>query len=211
MKRVLAFQIGFACGAGALGCVLLAVVSSAALGQTTGAVSPRPATEEPSAKDEPPPGGCMPIGVTVSGEIVFPFQCKDFIERQKVSKSEARCCAEEQKPPVVEQKADAAEDKTEAKPSAATTAETKPAGAEAKPAAAEEKTAAKQSDDVVPESSKPATEPPVPVPLPKRAERIVGPAGCMHFRTYDAASGTYRTYDGQRRECRAAIGQSARK
>src|SRR5262249_18066229 len=42
----------------------------------------RPAAEAP-AKDEPPPGACKPIGLTVSGEVVFPLECRDFIERQK--------------------------------------------------------------------------------------------------------------------------------
>src|SRR6187431_1115605 len=43
-------------------------------------------TSEPQPRfsdDGPPPGGCNPIGVTVSGEIVFPMTCKDFIERHK--------------------------------------------------------------------------------------------------------------------------------
>jgi hypothetical protein len=30
----------------------------------------------------------MPIGVTVSGEIVFPFQCKDFIDQHKTAKQD---------------------------------------------------------------------------------------------------------------------------
>jgi hypothetical protein len=34
-------------------------------------------------EDEPPPGGCMPIGLTVSGEMVFPIQCKEFIDRHR--------------------------------------------------------------------------------------------------------------------------------
>jgi hypothetical protein len=228
MKHLLAFQSGLACRAGALGCVLLAVTSGAALAQTTGAVNPKPAQVEPSVTEEPPPGGCMPIGLTASGEIVFPFQCKAFIERQKTA-DQKPAAAENMKPPAAEQKPDAAEDKTDAKQPAGTekpaiaesipaaaeekpaTAEKKPDAAEVKAAAAEDKTAAKQSDSVVPQSSKPATELLGPVPLPRRAERIVGPPGCTRFRTYDAASGSYRTFDGQRRECRAVIGQSARK
>ena len=35
--------------------------------------------------DGPPPGGCTPIGVTVSGEVVFPMTCRDFIERHKAA------------------------------------------------------------------------------------------------------------------------------
>ena len=224
MKHLLAFQSGLACRAGALGCVLLAVTSGAALAQTTGAVNPKPAQAEPSVNEEPPPGGCMPIGLTASGEIVFPFQCKAFIERQKAA-DQKPAAAENMKPAAVEQKPDAAEDKTGAKQPAASetsaiaevkpaAAEKKAAAAEEKPVAVEEKTAAKQQDRVAPDTSKPATEPLDTVPLPRRAERaerIVGPPGCTHFRTYDSASGTYRTYEGRRRECRAVIGQSARK
>jgi hypothetical protein len=55
--------------------------SGAAFAQTTGSIGP--ATVAPSDKDEVPPGGCMPIGVTVSGEIVFPFTCKAFLERRR--------------------------------------------------------------------------------------------------------------------------------
>src|ERR1700737_1196728 len=63
--------------------LLLTVMSGAALAQTTGTVNPSPAPAEPSVKEDVPPGGCMPIGLTASGEIVFPIQCKEFIERQR--------------------------------------------------------------------------------------------------------------------------------
>jgi hypothetical protein len=49
--------------------LLLTVMSGAALAQTTGTVNPSPAPE-PSVKEDAPPGGCMPIGLTASGEIV---------------------------------------------------------------------------------------------------------------------------------------------
>src|SRR5437667_597006 len=158
MKHLLAFQSGLACRAGALGCVLLAVTSGAALAQTTGAVNPKPAQAEPSVNEEPPTGGCMPIGLTASGEIGFPFQCKAFIERQKAA-DQKPAAAENMKPAAVEQKPDAAEDKTGAKQPAASetsaiaevkpaAAEKKAAAAEEKPVAVEEKTAAKQQDRV---------------------------------------------------------------
>lgn len=53
-------------------CVLLTVTGGAALAQTTGTVNPGPAPAEPAAKADVPLGGCMPIGLTASGEIVFP-------------------------------------------------------------------------------------------------------------------------------------------
>src|SRR6266850_4406193 len=77
--------------------LLLAVMSGAALAQTTGTVNPKPAPAEPSVNEDVPPGGCMPIGLTVSGEIVFPIQCKEFIEQQRGK-------AVEQKPATVEER-----------------------------------------------------------------------------------------------------------
>jgi hypothetical protein len=185
MKRLLASQTGVARLAGALGCVVLTAMGSALFAQTTSSVNPNPAQADPSVKqDEPPPGGCMPIGLTASGEVVFPFQCKDFLERQK---------AADQKPIAVEEKPAIAEEK--------------PAAAEPKVAAPEENTAAKQQDSLPPESGKPADKPVEAAPIQKRAERErrergTGPPGCTHFRTYDPESGTYRTYEGHRRSCR---------
>ena len=175
--------------------VLLGAMTGAALAQITGTVNPS------AAPAETPAGVCKPIGLTASGETVFPFQCKEFIERQKAANPKS--AAERNQKPA------AAEDKTaEAKP---VTAERKPAAAEEKPPAVKEKAAAKQPDSVVPESGKPAaSEPPGTIPLPRRAKReargrSVGPAGCTRFRTYDSASGTYRAYDGQRRQCREMV------
>ena len=84
MKPLVAVQVGSAARA-ALGCVLVTLIGSAALAQTTGVAAPKPDADAASAKQQPPPGGCMPIGVTVSGQIVFAFQCKDFIEQQKAA------------------------------------------------------------------------------------------------------------------------------
>jgi hypothetical protein len=223
MKRLLSPQTGLACRAVVLGCVLLAAMSCAARAQTTGAVNPKPTPAEPPVQEEPAPGGCMPIGVTASGEIVFPFQCKEFIELHRAANRKP-AAEENQKPTTPGQKPDAAEANTVAKQSAATekptiaevkpaAAEEKPVTAEKKPAAAEKETTARQEESVAPENSKPATEPVGPVPLPKRVERerAIGPPGCTHFRSYDPASGSYRTFDGQRHPCREVVGQSFRK
>src|SRR6202035_452173 len=78
-----------------LSVVLLTVTSSAALAQTTGTVNPSRAPAEPSVKEDVPPGACMPIGLTASGEIVFPIQCKEFIERQRGKAVERKPAAEE--------------------------------------------------------------------------------------------------------------------
>ncbi len=78
--------------------LLLTVMSGAALAQTTGTVNPSPAPAEPSVKEDVPPGGCMPIGLTASGEIVFPIQCKELIERQRGKAVEQKPAAAEEKP-----------------------------------------------------------------------------------------------------------------
>ena len=193
---------------------LLSVMSGAALAETTGAVNPSLTPAQPSANEDVPPGGCMPIGMTTSGEIVFPIQCKEFIERhrgaaveQKPASVEAKPVAVEAKPTAVEQKPAAVEAKpvaVEAKPAAV---EEKPAAVEQRPAAVEEKAAAKQSESVAPEDSKPADKPVQTVPLQKRVEhvphqRAMRSDGCKSYRTYDPVSATYRGYDGHRRSCR---------
>src|SRR5450631_2317873 len=154
--------------------LLLSVMSSAALAQTTSTISPNSSAPAQSpGKVDVPPGGCMPIGLTSAGEIVFPIQCKEFIELHRGKDVEPNHTAVEQKPAVVADK----------------------------PAAVAEKSAA-----VAPENSKSADNPPEAVPMRKRAERKprerVSSNGCQHYRTYDSASGTYRSYDGRIRPCR---------
>src|SRR5260370_40701401 len=78
--------------------LLLTVMSGGALAQTTGTVNPNPAPADPSVKEDVPPGGCMPIGLTASGEIVFPIQCKEFIERQRGKAADQKPAAVEEKP-----------------------------------------------------------------------------------------------------------------
>ena len=138
--------------------------------------------------------------MTASGELVFPFQCKEFIERQK-SADQKNAADDIRKPTAADQKPDAAEEKT---------AERKPAAAQVKPAAVEAVIGAKQQENVAPANGQPATETVGTIPLPKRVdrearERRIGPRGCTHFRSYDPASGTYKTYDGQRRGCQEAM------
>src|SRR5713101_6288291 len=143
--------------------LLLSVMSGAALAETTGAVNPGSVPAQPSVNEDVPPGGCMPIGMTTAGEIVFPIQCKEFIERHRG------------------------------------------AAVEQKPAAVEEKSAARQSESVAPEDRKPVNKP--VETLQKRVEhephqRAMRSDNCKSYRTYDPASGTYRSYDGRRRVCR---------
>jgi hypothetical protein len=179
-----------------------------------------------SSEDGPPPGGCNPIGVTASGEIVFPMTCREFIERHKAADRESS--AAETKPATADaSKAPAASEANKARATAdvssppaavgANKAPTatdpgKPDDIDAKPAAAKDpadeaaRPVTKQAvvapapADTVNSAAEPATT----AALPKRTRarnRVAGSPGCTRFRTYDAASGTYRDYGGQRRPC----------
>ena len=87
----------------------------------------------------------------------------------------------------------------------------RPADAEPKPAVVEEKPAPRQLEavappqDAVPAIGKPQ-QPVEAAAVPKRVnreacKRASRSDGCSHFRTYDAASGSYRGYDGRRHSC----------
>jgi BA14K-like protein len=205
MKPPVAVHVGFA--RAALCCVFVATMGGAALAQaaqTTGEAAPKPEVADAAVTHEPPPGGCMPIGVTVSGQIVFAFQCKDFIEQQK---------AANQKPGAADEKPATAEEEPEAGQGKAATADEKPLAAEKPPAVekplAVEKTAARRPDGVVVPVKLATAQPGL---LPKHADRGVGPRGCTHFRSYNATSATYLSFDGQRYPCREMASQvSSRK
>ena len=91
------------------------------------------------------PGGCMPMGLTVSGKLVFPIQCKELVERYLGKAVERKPAAAEERPGV-----------------------SSPALANSdslmKPAET-----ARQPEGVVPENSKPAIKPVDTDPLPTRA------------------------------------------
>lgn len=143
-----------------------------------------------SDENEPPPGGCNPIGFTASGEIVFPMTCKDFIERHK--ELDRKPSAAEAKPTAA-----AADDKADAK-------DAKPTAAQ-DPANEEQMPVANRAAGGPAETSNSGAEPTTTATLPKRSKapnRVAGPPSCTTFRTYDATSGTYRAYDGRRRPCR---------
>jgi outer membrane biosynthesis protein TonB len=152
--------------------LLLSVMSSAAVAQTTGTVNPSPAPAQPSVKQDVPPGGCMPIGLTASGEIVFPIQCKELIEQHRGKDVEQKPAAEEQKPAVVEEKPAAKQ--SEAVPPQISQPANKPV----------ETVALQKRVEQTPR------------------DHATGPGGCQHFRSFDPASATYLGFDGQRRPCR---------
>ncbi len=146
--------------AGTLYCVLLMLTSGVALAQTNSPADPNPVSAESSVKnDDMPPGGCKPIGLTVSGEVVFPLQCKEFIEHQRAVNQ--RPAAAEAKPAAAEAKPAAAEAKPPATEEKPTIAEEKPAPAAEKPATAAEKPAVAEKSAVVEEKPAVAKDTPV--------------------------------------------------
>jgi len=74
----------------------LTAIAGTAFAQTMGSVEPR--SGQPPDKDGVPPGGCMPIGLTASGEIVFPFACRALIERQRGAVDQQKPAARDEKP-----------------------------------------------------------------------------------------------------------------
>ncbi|KRR14064.1 hypothetical protein CQ10_09650 [Bradyrhizobium valentinum] len=195
--------------------LILAATLSVLFGRSgAGVAQSSDSTQRTEASDDgPPPGGCNPIGVTASGEIVFPMTCKDFIEKHKATDRDAgaaktkpatgdasitAAAAEAGKAPAA---VDAGKAPTAADPSKPDEKDARPAAAQA--SADEAARPATNQAAVAPaEISNFATEPATTAAVPKRARnRVAGSPGCMKFRTYDAASGTYRSYSGHRRPC----------
>jgi|GEM_PF-958354 len=185
-----------------------------------------------SSEAGPPPGGCTPIGVTASGEIVFPLTCKDFIEQHKaadrrssgadikptpaeISKapeaSMAPTTAEARRAPATAEASKPPADTEPTKPPTAT--DNSPADKEEKPAAAQAlvdpagRPAANQGAGAPDKTGNSEAEPATTAALPKRGKgrnRVAGTAatpGCTKFRSYDAATASYRDFNGQRRPC----------
>jgi hypothetical protein len=210
-----------------LGAALLVVAAAGPAGaQVIGQVSTGAGRTEPQGKEEPPPGGCMPIGVTASGEIVFPFLCKGFIEQHKASNQKAAAPDEaSHKPLAADTPSKGAGEKSLAKPPDAVTPQTAAGAADlakgasqlpavterprpkgdVKPASAEDKSAAKSPDST---ASIAKSAPAAPAASSehermKPREGTAGPPVCARFKSYDASSGTYTDFSGRRRACRA--------
>jgi hypothetical protein len=170
-----------------VGTLLLAIICGNALADET-----TTAGQDSAAKgDEPAPGGCLPIGVTASGEIVFPLSCKNFLERKKGV---------------------AAQSVDEPKPTSET-----PAALPDQNSEAESKITTKPPEEKAPEmgqaeqNSLDTVASIQPTHLAKHVTersrhlrhhlRINGSSGCTHYRTFDRNSKTYRDYSGHRRSC----------
>jgi hypothetical protein len=72
--------------------------------------------QQPKKQDDIPPGGCTPIGLTASGEMVFPLLCRALLEQQRgpisqdvstsASKQDASVTASKKESPTAESKQD---------------------------------------------------------------------------------------------------------
>ena len=65
----------------------ISVLATAAFAQPdnkpTNATDLRSAQADLQRSDSVPAGGCMPIGLTARGDLVFPMQCRELIERER--------------------------------------------------------------------------------------------------------------------------------
>jgi hypothetical protein len=231
MKRLSALPTGFASRICAMCSVVLMLTSAVALAQSTDAANSPPAP--PSAPDEASTG-CDPIGLTASGEVVFPFRCKGVIELQRAAATKpadpkpdaaAVASAVQQKP---QQKLQAhpvaGSAKTAAHPASVAPTNAKPAPRSPKSAdarSANAKSANARSADAKSGETEAAETEAVDTKSVETTkgtqqvagaahERGVGPSGCTQFQSYNAVTATYLGFDGQRHPCRAAVGQVAR-
>jgi hypothetical protein len=155
--------------------LLILLMWSAASAQTTGTLAPAP-LGAPSKADVPP-GGCMPIGLTASGEMVFPIQCEGIIERARGKTVDK----------TVDQKVgNSGKAAIKSNPEKANNSE---------------KDATANSD--APAISAPITKPTEKIPVPQVREVTSSndAPGCKYFRSYQPISKMYRDFYGKRRPC----------
>ena len=161
------------------------------IAQTTGSIPPGKASDP--SQEEPPPGGCMPIGITAAGETVFPFVCKSLIEAAKGKTSEITERGGGDSKPLANAAAAPLSNVTIA-----------PAvGAVAAPLVKESGAPSAQERVVRPdEPVSPRAEEPAVVRRDQRPpRRAAAPPNCVHSRSFDSVTGTYRDFDGTARPC----------
>lgn len=177
-----------------IGAILFLVsMTGIGLAQTGATSDPNMTAAEPAAKQEPPPGGCMPIGLTASGEMVFPLSCRTLIERYSADRK---------------------------RPADAETTSQIPSGREEVPSTQSVNPAnASRLGEASPQEGRPTQSPDIPRPGPvettppsvglppssgvKPQQGRIGPFGCTRFRTYNPKTEDFRDFNGQRRPCRA--------
>jgi hypothetical protein len=189
-------------------CLLLVTIGGGAMAQTAAgdtavaqtneaasvaAAAPAPAAEaapaqplpEQPAKQDSATTECAPIGITARGDIVFPLLCKNFVEQHKVANHMP--AAEEAKPAIVNTPSVGRAGVAALKPPADVVPE---AG----------RSAAKASGKTSP--AKGGAAEPKKLAVGLAANQPAGAPACTHFRSYDAATHSYKGYDGQRYQCR---------
>ncbi len=151
----------------------------------------------------------MPIGITAAGEVVFPFECKEFLDRYKADMDKSATVGGAPNPPSSTSEVHA----PEAAPAAskAATPATKDAADESSnngaaavanaPAAPKGKTVGEKPkpERKVADTDSEATAPRDGAAGKRKHEK--GSPACMQFHSYDSESGTYRGYDGQVHPC----------
>ncbi len=172
--------------------VLLAwlVVPLPAFAQTTGSLAPGKASGS-LTQEEPPPGGCMPIGVTAAGDTVFPYTCKAFIEahKGKPSPQASERGSVVERAPSVDTAAASVVDAVAAPP----VKETNAPPVERKVTVRSDEPATRTEEGAAPKREQ------------RRNPRAAGaPPNCAQFRTFDSVTGMYRDSAGQTRACTAA-------
>jgi hypothetical protein len=187
------------------------------------ATTPSARDAAPSAEDEPPPGGCMPIGVTSSGDVVFPFLCKNFIEQHKASGDRPAAAA---KPAAAETPAELETPATEGISRKAADAGKRDSAPPVENPAVVETPATEGVSRISGTADKkgpaPAggkdnllgkhqvARPPAAAPQTAPAtattkladKRKNGPPGCRSFRTFNPQTSTYRDGEGLSRSCK---------
>ena len=170
-----------------VGILLLAMICEGGVRADETAVKQDPA----SKAGDPPPGACLPIGVTASGEVVFPLLCKDFLDRTKGQPASQSIDEQKQsaeKPTSLDHNSDF-ETKVMQKPPT----EKAPEAVQVEP----------NSVDTV-ASIQPSfhTSPKLRTHTKSHLRHARGSRGCTQYRTFDPDSKTYRDYSGHRRVCR---------
>jgi hypothetical protein len=148
--------------------------------------------QDPASKaEDPPPGACLPIGVTASGEVVFPLLCKDFLDRtkgQSASQSTDEQKQSAEKPASLDHNSDL-ETKVMQKP----LTEKAPEAVQVEPNSVDTVASIQPPFNA---SSKLRTH------TKSHLRRVRGSRDCTQYRTFDPDSKTYRDYSGHRRVCR---------
>ena len=87
----------------------ISLVGPAAIAQTRSEpakLDQRNTQPESASTDSVPAGGCMPIGLTARGDLVFPLQCRELIERERgpISEDQTRAAQQKLEMPATRQK-----------------------------------------------------------------------------------------------------------